>query len=144
MDLWPEVLITLFIWPFVWEHDQTHHPLAIMCFPSPLCPLLELWHTAMHRPTFLCFITSKGLRLTPFITEHCSRQSCNRVKLFRHLGIQQSTVSISTSDVIQGGIIQHSESSLICDLCHICAHTHPWLNSSCFITLLIFHLTQPI
>lgn len=104
LDLWREVLIALFIWPFVWEHDQSPSPVSDHVLPSPpLCPLLKLWHAATHRPTFLCFITSKGLRLAPFITEHCSRQSCNRVRLFRRLGTKQSLVSISESDVIQGG-----------------------------------------
>lgn len=106
--------------------------------PSPLPPPKTLAHS--HASAyFSLFYYFKRLRLTPFITEHCSRQSCNRVRLFRHLGTKQSLVSISESDVILGGIIQHSESSLICHLYHICSHTHPWFILSCFITLLIFH-----
>lgn len=79
-----------------------------MCFPPPPLPPAKTLAHSHASAYFSLFYYFKRLRLTPFITEHCSHQSCNRVKLFRHLGIQQSLVSISESDVIQGGIIQHS------------------------------------
>lgn len=95
--------------------------------PPPCLPPAKTLAQGHVSPRFSLFYYFKRVRLTPFITEHCSCQSCNRVKLFRHLGIEQSPTRISKPDVIQGGIIPSCDSSLICDLDPICTHMYLWL-----------------
>lgn len=85
----------------------------------PRCPRLKLWHTAMHRPTFLCFITSKGCASPHSSQNTAPVKAVTESNCSAHLGIEQSTGSISKSDVIQGGIIQHSQSHLWSVICTI-------------------------
>lgn len=107
------------------------HPSVPPRSPPCLPPAKTLAHGHVS-PRFSLFYYFKRARPTPFITEHCSCQSCNRVKLFRHSGIEQSPTRISKPDVIQGGIIPSCDSSLICDLDPICTHMYLWLIPSWF------------
>lgn len=137
MALQPEVLITLFIWQFVWEHDQSHYPWLIMCFllhptpppPSPtpslhlVCPVLKHWHTAtQQRKAGMLFFVLLLQRIAPPSIHH---RTWLLSKLQQSLlGTKRSLMRISKPDVIRGGISADWESALISDLDHICTLTY--------------------